>query len=278
VAVALCRATTMCRQRSPARTASTPRGGSLARTRAGRRRPCLACGGGGMGTLLGKRRGRDPLAADPLMARRPRLWAAVAVAASAAAPPQRGGGGLPAWRPPRAGRRGGPHRAGGRPHRRPPRDIWRRPWRRPVRTSTPWGARLGGEWRSPPASKLRTAPNPGAELPPRTRPPSGWAGRGTFGPWSTSLAPRRPSPPGRAPACDGGGALEPSTTRRPRGSASTIGRGRQAAQSSLERGRTQAANRHVLDSKNLLAPPSQYPVARFSVQVVCNKVLHGSHL
>ena len=49
------------------------------------------------------------------------------------------------------------------------------------------------------------------------------------------------------------------------------------AQCSLKRGRTQAANRHVLDSKNLLTPPSQYPVARFSVQVVCNKVLHGSH-
>jgi len=52
----------------------------------------------------------------------------------------------------------------------------------------------------------------------------------------------------------------------------------EAAQCSLKRGRTQGANRHVLDSNNLLAPPSQYPVARFSVQVVCNKVLHGLHL
>jgi len=51
-----------------------------------------------------------------------------------------------------------------------------------------------------------------------------------------------------------------------------------AAQYSLKRGRTQAANRHVLDSKNLLAPPSQYPATRFSVQVVCSKVLHGLHL
>jgi len=33
-----------------------------------------------------------------------------------------------------------------------------------------------------------------------------------------------------------------------------------------------------MDSKNLLTPPSQYPVALFSVAVVCNKVLHGLHL
>ena len=53
---------------------------------------------------------------------------------------------------------------------------------------------------------------------------------------------------------------------------------RRPAQCSLQRGPTQAANRHVLGFKKLLAPPSQYPVARFSVQVVCNKVLLGSHL
>jgi len=50
------------------------------------------------------------------------------------------------------------------------------------------------------------------------------------------------------------------------------------AQSSLKRGCTQAANRHVLRCKNVLAPTSQYPVARLSVQVVCNKVFLGLHL
>ena len=51
-----------------------------------------------------------------------------------------------------------------------------------------------------------------------------------------------------------------------------------AAQCSLKGGCTQAANRQVLDCKNLSVPPSQYPVARFSVPVVCNKVLLGPHL
>jgi len=51
-----------------------------------------------------------------------------------------------------------------------------------------------------------------------------------------------------------------------------------APQSCLKHGHTQAANRHVLDCKKLLAPPSQYPVVRFSVQVVYNRVLLGSHL
>jgi len=52
----------------------------------------------------------------------------------------------------------------------------------------------------------------------------------------------------------------------------------EAAQCSLKRGRTQGADQHVLDSKKVLAPPSQYPVAGLSVQLVCKKVLHGSHL
>ena len=43
-------------------------------------------------------------------------------------------------------------------------------------------------------------------------------------------------------------------------------------------GGAQAANRHVFGCKNLSAPPSQYPVTRLSIHVVCNKVLLGSHL
>jgi len=42
------------------------------------------------------------------------------------------------------------------------------------------------------------------------------------------------------------------------------------------RGRTQAANQTVLDCKNWSA--LTVPSGWFSVQVVCNKVLHGSHL
>ena len=50
-----------------------------------------------------------------------------------------------------------------------------------------------------------------------------------------------------------------------------------AAQCSVEPGCSTAANGHVLGCKNSLAPPSEYPVARLSIQVVRNKVFLGSH-